>query len=262
MSESISLGTVRRTSARGMVYGDRGSGAPIVLVHGWCLSGRMWTYLEEALAVRHRVINVDLAGFGRSDHLAGPYTLARFADDLDDLLRELSLTDVTVVGFAFGAAVAMELAERGPGGVGRLVLIGVPSAGHAAYAKMPAAMRRDWLLFADRSAAAICGRPLSEPARRWLADMFAATPLPVAIETCAELARFDPLERRGEVHQPALLVHGADDAIVPVEVSEASARRMKGATVAMVPDSGHLVPMDQPAALAELVLDFAARNLP
>lgn len=249
--------SVRGVTRDGLVYQRRGRGRPIILLHGWCLSRRMWLYLEETLIDRFEVITPDQRGFGESSAMPGPYTLDLYAADLAQLHEELALRETTVVGFAFGAAVAMALAAQGDGQLGRLVLIGVPSAATAAYDKMPRAMRRDWPLFAERSATAICVQPLSPASQAWLAGIFAGTSLPVAIETCALLGVFEPTSIAAAVQIPALLVHGERDEIVPVAVSEACAALMPKARLERVPDSGHLVVMDQKQALAELVARFA-----
>ena len=121
-------------------------------------------------------------------------------------------------------------------------------------------MRRDWPLFAQRSAEAICHKPLSEPSRNWLAGIFAGTPLPVAVATCELLGKFDPVQIAAQVRVPALLLHGDHDTIVPVEVSRACAERMPQARLEIVPDSGHLVVLDQKESLATLVSTFVGPN--
>ena len=246
-------------SARGIAYSSRGTGPPAILLHGWCLSRGLWMYQEASLLEAHRVICPDLAGFGGSRGLAGPYGLERQADEVEMLLEELGVARAAVVGFAFGAAVAMELAAR-PGVVERAVLIGVPSAAHAAYRKMPRAMRRDWPEFARRSAVAICHREQSQAALGWLATMFAGTPLPVALETVEVLAEFEPLPLAGRLRAPALFVHGELDGVVPVSVSEECAAAAPEARLEVVPGAGHLVPIDAPAELdAILRRELAAR---
>jgi pimeloyl-ACP methyl ester carboxylesterase len=67
-----------RTSARGIVYSDRGSGPAVVLHHGWCLNRKLWLYQETAFIESHRVGCPDLPGFGDSAALAGPYSVQRY----------------------------------------------------------------------------------------------------------------------------------------------------------------------------------------
>jgi len=250
------LARTRFVSHAGLAYEDRGDGRPVVLVHGWCLSGRMWTYLAERLAHGHRVVVPDLPGFGASAGLEGSSDLDVYGDQLAALLEELDLQDAVVVGFAFGAAVGMSAAARHPARLGGLVSIGVPSAAHAAYDRMPRAIRRDWPEFSRRSAAAICAREHSAATLAWLAEMFAATPIHVALATVELLARFEPAELAPSVRVPALLVHGAEDAIVPVGVSQACADALAEARLKVVEGSGHLVVLDDKERLADIVSDF------
>jgi pimeloyl-ACP methyl ester carboxylesterase len=214
-------------------------------------------YQEEALSDAYMVIAPDLPGFGGSASLAGPYALDRQRADVIDLLREVIDAPAVLVGFAFGAAVALSVAAQEPRICSGVVSIGVPSAAHAAYDRMPRAMRRDWPEFANRSARAICASQLSEASFRWLSEMFAGTPLPVALETVAVLGQFEPLPLAKTVMAPTLFVHGAEDAIVPIAVSEACANAMPNAKVAVVEDSGHLVPIDQKDVVTALIRDFA-----
>jgi pimeloyl-ACP methyl ester carboxylesterase len=247
-------------SRRGLTYLRRGAGSPVLLIHGWCLSRLMWTYLEDRLVTAgHEVITPDLAGFGGSADLAGPYDLARHGADTTDLLDELELDRVMLVGFAFGGAVLMSLPSYAR--ISGLVLIGVPSASAAPYRRMPAAMRRDWPEFARRSAGSICGTPKSEATLSWLARMFEATRLSVALETVRVLADFEPVQVAAGVPAPALLVHGIQDPVVPLAVSEGCAAVMPNGRVVPVEESGHLVVLDQPEALAEIVTRFSAEVL-
>jgi non-heme chloroperoxidase len=252
--------SIRHLSRQGLDYTRRGAGPAVVAVHGWCLHRRMWTYLEDGLvSAGHEVLLPDLAGFGASGDLTGPYTLQRHAADLADLLDETDLREVVLVGFAFGAGVLLHLPRFDR--VRGLVLIGVPSAAHAVYDRMPKAMRRDWPEFARRSARAICGQPQSEATLGALERMFGGTRLPVALETVEVLGAFEPADVAHRVGVPALFVHGKADPIVPVSVSHDCAARMPHARVLEVPDSGHLVPLDAPGYLQEAVATFVTDGI-
>lgn len=251
-------GSVRFSSRKGLVYERRGEGRPVVFVHGWCLNRELWTYAEEALVGTCDTITVDLAGFGASAALAGPYSFDRYAADLADLLAELELDDAVVVGFAFGAAVGLRVAVDGAPGLGGLVSIGVPSAAHSPYERMPRAMKRDWPGFAQASGQAICKQPQSDATLDWLGRMFGATPLRTALATVEEMSRFEPAEIAAGVKVPTLYVHGADDDVVPVAISEQCADAAEGAAVAVVPECGHLVPIDQKEPFHDLLREFVA----
>lgn len=246
-------GLAVKTSSRGIVYSDRGEGPTVVLLHGWCLNRRVWMYQEEALTGTHRVICPDLPGFGDSAALAGPYDLQRYGVELAVFLAEVGGGQRLIAGFALGAAVAMAAIANQGVRPEKLLLVGVPSAATAPYDRMPRAMRRDWPEFARRSALAICKQPQSEATLGWLGSMFCATPFPVALATVALLGVFEPIALAPRVGGPTVLVHGADDDVVPVSVSQACADAMPNARLEVVGDSGHLVLLDQKERLTDLL---------
>lgn len=238
-----------------LTYHRHGHGRPIVLLHGWCLDRTVWMYQDVALAAAgHEVIAPDLAGFGDSRNLNAHDSLEDYGRDVADLVEELDLCGAVVVGFAFGAGVALAMPtyER----VAGVVAIGTPSAAGAPYDRMRASMLRDWPRFADRSARAVCAQPQSEASLAWLGRIFAGTPLHSAISGVDILASYEPLERASDLPVPSLFVHGADDPIVSPEVSRGCADRFGGA-VHIVPDAGHFVPWDQPDAVTAAIETFA-----
>ena len=86
-----------------LYYEDHGSGQPVVLIHGWPLSGKSWEkQLPALLQAGYRVITYDRRGFGESDKPSTGYNYDTLAADLDALLTKLDLSDVTLVGFSMG----------------------------------------------------------------------------------------------------------------------------------------------------------------
>jgi pimeloyl-ACP methyl ester carboxylesterase len=237
----------------GMRYTRRGAGRPVVLLHGWCLNGRLWMYTEEHLSRAFDVVVPDLAGFGRSQGLRGPYSLARYRSDIESLLDELDLHSAVLVGFAFGAAVAMTLATRGSARVASIVNVGIPSASATPYQKMPKSMRRDWPDFARRSAKALFHNPQSEATVSWIERMFVEAPLSVAIETVGELARLDPVTLAKGIALPQLFIHATEDAVAPIALGEECVSRASNARVQIVQGSGHLIVIDAKEAFHALL---------
>jgi non-heme chloroperoxidase len=122
---TITVGKENSTSID-LYYEDHGSGSPVVLIHGWPLSGASWEKQTAALlAAGHRVITYDRRGFGRSGKPGDGYNYDTFAADLNTVLTTLNLTDVALVGFSMGSGeVTRYLGKYGSQRVRKAVLIG------------------------------------------------------------------------------------------------------------------------------------------
>lgn len=107
-------------------YEDHGSGDPVVLIHGYPLSGNSWERQErELLATGHRVISYDRRGFGRSSQPTVGYDYDTFAADLNALLEHLDLSDIVLVGFSMGSGeVTRYLGSYGSARVRKAALLG------------------------------------------------------------------------------------------------------------------------------------------
>ena len=125
MSSYIKVGQENSTPIE-IYYEDHGSGSPVVLIHGWPLSGASWEKQTAALlGAGHRVITYDRRGFGRSSRPAVGYNYDTFAADLDTVLSTLNLADVSLVGFSMGTGeVTRYIGKYGTRRVRKAVLIG------------------------------------------------------------------------------------------------------------------------------------------
>jgi len=125
MSSYIKVGQENSTPIE-IYYEDHGSGSPVVLIHGWPLSGASWEKQTAALLdAGHRVITYDRRGFGRSSKPTIGYNYDTFAADLDAVLSALKLTDVSLVGFSMGTGeVTRYIGKYGVKRVRKAVLIG------------------------------------------------------------------------------------------------------------------------------------------
>jgi non-heme chloroperoxidase len=120
----INVGT-ENTEDINLHYTDRGTGQPVVLIHGYPLSGASWEKQEERLLdAGYRVITYDRRGFGASSKPSTGYDYDTFADDLDKVLTALDLTDAVLVGFSMGTGeVARYLARHGSNRVAKAVFL-------------------------------------------------------------------------------------------------------------------------------------------
>jgi non-heme chloroperoxidase len=108
-----------------LYYEDHGTGCPVVLIHGWPLSGRSWEKQASALlSAGHRVITYDRRGFGESSKPATGYNYDTFAEDLHKLVTKLELHDIALVGFSMGTGeVARYLSTYGSERVRKAIFI-------------------------------------------------------------------------------------------------------------------------------------------
>lgn len=122
---TITVGKENSTSIE-LYYEDHGAGSPVVLIHGWPLSGASWEKQTAALlAAGHRVITYDRRGFGRSSKPAIGYNYDTFAADLNTVLTTLDLKNVDLVGFSMGSGeVTRYIGKYGTQRLRKAVLIG------------------------------------------------------------------------------------------------------------------------------------------
>ena len=237
---------------------------PLVLVHGVGLDRHMWAPFTAALG--RATVAYDMLGLGDADKPEGPYTLSMYAEQLAAVISDGRGTPVDVVGFSMGALVAQRLAVDHPMLVRRLVLVsGVfdrTADERAAIVSRVAEVRAGGYLAAV------------EPALdRWFTPEFAALH-PDVVDTvrrrmlandvrsyaCAyEVFATGDEELVPLVHRitaPTLVVTGADDQRSTPDMTNRLAAALPNGTAVVVPGVRHLLPLEQPNLLAELVRDF------
>ncbi|MDQ3576064.1 MAG: alpha/beta hydrolase [Actinomycetota bacterium] len=220
-------------------FEDVGTGRPVVLVHGWPLSGRSWESQVPALVeAGHRVVTYDRRGFGQSSQPWGGYDYDTFAADLDALLRHLDLTDVALVGFSMGGGeVVRYIAKYGTSRVTRAVLAAAvppylyksdnnPDGGldDATIAEFESGVTGDRLAFIDGFvetffAAGDKHDLVSEQQKRYARDIAAVASPKGTLDCVTAFGRTDFRDDVAKVNVPTLVIHGDSDAIVPFEVS-------------------------------------------
>jgi non-heme chloroperoxidase len=238
-----------------LYYEDHGSGPPVVLLAGWPLDSRSWEpQLASLLEAGHRVILYDRRGFGRSSRPATGYDFDTLAEDLNTVLVELDLRDVTLIGFSLGTG---ELARYvGTHGTDRLrgcVFIETLAPSFAKSAENPSG--------ADQAVVASVQQAISADRFKWLTgligDLFnldenlghriseetvratwdaAADASPIATRACPPDWLEDFSRDITRIDVPTLILHGTADRILPIE---GQGRRLHAA----LPDA-HYVEID------------------
>jgi non-heme chloroperoxidase len=249
------------TTSIDLYYEDHGSGRPVVLIHGYPLSGASWEKQTAALlAAGHRVITYDRRGFGKSSQPATGYDYDTFAGDLRKLITALELRDVTLVGFSMGGGeVARYFGKYGSDGVRKAAILGgvppflVKAADNAEGVDKSVFTGIESAIVADRYAFftdffknfyntdVLLGERVSDQAVQasWnVAIGSSATASFECVHTWGTDFRKD-LER---IDVPTLVMHGEADRIVPMKASGArTAKLIKGARFVPVKDGPHAI---------------------
>ena len=247
---------------------DRGAGPPVVLVHGWKGSHRLWDPTAVALvAGGHRVVAFDLRGMGESDKPRSAYDFDVFADDLAELLERLELEDATLVGWSMGCTVVLRHLERGALRVGRAVLLNGPlrltradDFPHAMPAEQLdsylAAMAEDW----PRSERAFQAESLLRDDPElvdWLTGIALQTPLDVALATVRAQATLDMRDAVRRAPVPLLAAYGRHDPYYPTTLGDWISDAAPDGRAVVFEHSAHGTPFEEPAAFAGAVAAFA-----
>jgi len=242
-----------------LYYEDHGTGQPVVLIHGWPLSGRSWEKQVPALLeAGHRVITYDRRGFGHSSKPTVGYDYQTFAADLHTIITELDLRDATLVGFSMGGGeVARYLGAYGNARVKRAVFMaaippffvktsnnpaGVDASVFEGIKKAIVADRPAFLskFFADfYNVDRLGGQRISDEVVR-LSWNIAAGASPTGTLQCVTAWATDFREDLRRIRVPTLIVHGDSDRIVPLEVSgQLTHQAVAGSRLAVVAGGPH-----------------------
>ncbi|HLO28585.1 MAG TPA: alpha/beta hydrolase [Anaerolineales bacterium] len=205
-----------------LYFTERGSGPPLLLVHGLMVTGEMFEPVIEQFATRHRVIVPDLRGHGRSRGLPPPYSATQLASDLAHLLDHLGIDSTAVLGYSQGGAIAQQLVLDHPKRCNRLVLACTYAFNMATF--------REWLeghlapllirlLGMKRLANLVVSQSMLQvDAERahWLADLMAGQDHSLMLTAWKETMAFDSRKRLAEIKCPALVIAGSNDRGVPI----------------------------------------------
>jgi pimeloyl-ACP methyl ester carboxylesterase len=226
-------------------YEDVGSGAPVVLIHGWPLSKEMWEYqIAPLVNAGLRVITYDRRGFGKSSKPWNGYDYDSLTDDLHTVITGLNLSNVTLVGFSMGGGeVARYFSKYGGENISKVILIssivpymlktdtnpdGVPE---NKMDEMMNDLKNDRIGFLEEFGKFFFGinlinHPLSEPLLNYYL-MLESIASPKATQDC--MIAFGHTDFRSDavkINVPALIIHGGADKTVPIDATSQQAAKL------------------------------------
>ena len=242
-----------------LYYEDHGSGKPVVLIHGYPLSGASWEkQVPGLLAAGHRVITYDRRGFGKSSQPTTGYDYDTFAEDLHKIVSHLKLHKFALVGFSMGGGeVARFIGKYGSKDVSKAVIIGgVPpyllktpdnpeGVNAAVFEGIQKAIVADRYAFFTEffknfyNADELLGKRVSEQAVQASWNV-AASASPTASLACVPTWHEDFRKDVARIEVPTLVIHGDADRIVPFSAAgERTAKLIKGAQLHIVKGGPH-----------------------
>jgi non-heme chloroperoxidase len=267
---------VRDRSDVELYFEDHGTGQPVVLIHGFPLSGRSWEKQEAALIeAGYRVIAYDRRGFGASGKPYEGYDFDTLAGDLDNLMTDLDLTDAVLVGYSMGGGeVARYLGTYGSGRVAKAAFMSAitPALGKSddnpegvdkgVFEGIKDGIRADRYAFLDEfygnfyNLDKLRGTRVSDALVRWSWNVAAgASPKGTLDVVDSWLTDF-----RGDLAKidvPVLVLHGTEDRILPIEVTGARTHAaLPDATYVVVEGAPHGLLATHPDEVNKALLEF------
>lgn len=260
---------MKRVVANKLEFGvvDLGAGSPLVFVHGFPLSHAMWNAQVPVFAGEHRVIVPDLRGFGSSVDTEGTVTMEEFADDLAAILDVLEVRQpVVLCGLSMGGYIALQFVRKFRSRLRGLVLCDtrasadlpevvenrlkvaklVVESGTQAVAEVMLPKAIGPKTFSDRPEVIEAVRSM----------MLASDPSGVAAASRGMAVRPDMTALLPSIDLPTLVVVGADDVLTPVEEMRRMAEAIPQARFKVVPEAGHLAPLENPLVFNATLAEF------
>ena len=257
-------------------YEDHGAGQPVVLIHGYPLSGRAWDKQVPALLeAGYRVITYDRRGFGQSSQPATGYDYDTFAADLHALLEHLDLRDAVLAGHSMGTGeVTRYLAAYGSGRVAKAILIapippyllqagdnpdGVPQALFDGFAAAARADTPAWMTgFLENfyNYRALAGTLVSEQAFQASWNL-AVTASAAAAVACIATWATDFRDDLPKIDVPVLVIQGDADQVLPLgKTGQRLPALLNDARLTVIEGGPHAIPWTHAAQVNTALLDF------
>ena len=240
-------------------------GHTLLLVHGFPLDSRMWREQLIALANHARVVAPDLRGHGLSDAPQGPYSMDQHADDLAALLDHLGVKRAIVAGLSMGGYVAFAFWRRHPERVAGIALVDTRAepdtpAGKANRDAIAARVREAGprVLAEEMLPKLLAPQSLAdEKIPVQLREMILSQPVDGLIGALGALRdRFDSTPTLPTITVPTLVIVGEADAITPPADAASMAAQIPGAQLVVIPQAGHLSPMENPRAVNQALVEL------
>ncbi|HUB38635.1 MAG TPA: alpha/beta hydrolase [Streptosporangiaceae bacterium] len=246
-----------------LYYEDAGEGPPVVLIHSWGTSARMWNAQLVDLTSDHRVVTYDWRGCGRSSRPVTGNSIAQNSQDLLELCTALQLRSPVLVGHSVGAIFAIEAALSDPAFVAGVVAIDGPGHwGNAMAHRLPAIRTA---LDADRAATVAAwvpdwyGPAIGDATQAWTTRQIVDSS-PYIDRLFDDQASYDPRPALAGQHVPIRYLHGSLDTQVPLDVPRQLVSITAGRDdLVIIDNAGHMPHQEQPGLVSNEIRSFVAK---
>jgi 3-oxoadipate enol-lactonase len=251
-------------------YDVKGSGIPVLWVHGYPLNRTLWKPQLEGLADIARGLAIDLRGHGETQPSPGVYTMDLLADDLAAFLDVLNINQpVVLAGLSMGGYVSMAFCRQHTDRLAGLILCATRA--HADSPDGKQNRTNSAALAQERGVPAAVSAvqqklmaPTSYELRPDLVEIVKSMTESTSLEgVVGDLLgmreRPDSLSTLAAFEKPTLILHGAEDQIIPVSDAEEMQSTLPNARLEIIPQAGHLVNLEQPRAFNAAVRSFLAQ---
>jgi 2-hydroxy-6-oxonona-2,4-dienedioate hydrolase len=243
-------------------FNRAGAGVPLVLVHGYLGGSSQWDAQVPLLKEHFEIVTLDLAGYGKANHLAAPTDLADHARNVLATLDHLGIERFYLLGHSMGGMVAQEITSQAPERVDKLVLYATGPLGcipgrFETMARSRERLREDGV---QRTARRICATWLldreASPAFESLAALATQSSEQAASAGLSAMESWDGRERLGQIGQPTLIIWGERDRTYSWSQIEMLWRSIPRASLAVLPSCAHALHLERSELFSTLLVEF------
>ncbi|NHJ49687.1 MAG: alpha/beta hydrolase [Asgard group archaeon] len=244
-----------------------GTGDPLLLIHGLGSNAQDWEPQISSFSKNYRVIAVDLRGHGESDKPKGPYNIRQFADDCKQLLTELNINRVHILGLSLGCAVGYELAIHYPELIHSFIGVNMgPSVGSKSLKGTLAGIKRLMIVvflgmryMAKTIAKAVFPNPNQADLRQLLTESIAKNKKRPYISSLLALKGWSIVDELPSIQCPTLIVASELD-YSSIESKQVAVDAIPNAELQVVKGARHVLPVEKPDSFNKIVHDFLNKH--
>jgi pimeloyl-ACP methyl ester carboxylesterase len=253
-----------------LTYDISGVGTPILFIHGYPLSRRIWDTQIKGLGKFATVITIDLRGHGDSYPFEGPYTMDRLAEDCYGLLTSLNVKfPVVICGLSMGGYITFALYRKHPELFKGMILTSTRAGADSPEGKanrdasIKNAFEHGASFIADGMLAKILS-PVTLTSKPGVVKEIQEIMVKTSVQGIVGASqgmkvRPDSTPLLPEIQCPVLIIHGADDQLIPISEAQKMNQLIPNSRLVIIPDAGHLLNMEQPEKYNKAVREFIQR---